>query len=206
MQKNRKYWIKAALSFLLIVCTLFALAAFKYELILNQLENYLIDNEPPRPADVIIILSGNDMAQRVVFGVKLFKTGYAKKIIMSGGPYYWNTTCAKIMRKHALNLGVPESAILMEEKSMTTYENAKYLSPILVDQGFRSAIVVTSPYHTRRTDIIFSQLSHNKDIDLIICTFPPEISHPKSWWKDEVMTRFLVNEYFKLLWHYFFIR
>ena len=204
MQWKRKFWIKAALSFLLIVCTAFVLAAFKYELILNQLENYLISGKPPKPAEVIVILSGDDMADRVVFGTRLYKMGYGKKIIMSGGPYYWNTTCAKIMRKHAIYLGVSEDEIFMEEKSMTTYENAKHTLLIIVNQGFESALVVTSPYHTRRTRIIFEQLFHDKDIDLRVCAFPLVISNPKSWWKDEVMTRFLVNEYLKLIWHYLF--
>lgn len=204
MQWRRKLWIKAALSFLLIVCTAFVLAAFKYEVILNQLEDYLINSVPPKPADVIVVLSGDDIAERVVFGVRLYKAGYGKKIIMSGGPYYWNSTCARIMRKHALYLGVSEDEILLEERSTTTYENATYILSLIANQGFGSAIVVTSPYHTRRTRIIFEQLLHDKGIDLRVCAFPLATSKPKSWWKDEVMTRFLVNEYLKLLWHYLF--
>ena len=200
IRRRKKFWLKFLITVIVVCCSIVITLVFKYDTILNQFENFLINSEAPEAADLIIVLAGNDMSQRVVSGVKLYEEGYGGKILMSGGPYYWNSTCAQIMKNHAVHLGVPADAILLEEKSTTTYENAKYSLDIMTGQGYKSAIVVTSPYHTRRTKIIFEHLFDGKGIDLAICSFEPDTSNDKKWWQDELSTQFIVNEYLKLLW------
>ncbi len=197
-----KLWIKLLAIFFAVYCVVLITVIFKYETILYKFEDFLIVVEPPKSADVIIVLSGGNMAQRVDYGVKLYKLDYGKKILMSGGPILWNITAAEIMKQHAMYLGVPADAILMEKESTTTYENAQYSLDIMLDQDFKSAMVVTSPYHTRRTRIIFEKYFNGKGVDLTICAFPYKQLKHKKWWQDEVMMQFITNEYLKLVWHY----
>ena len=163
----------------------------KFDSILTSVGNFLIVNEAPQKSDVIIVLGG-DAANRVPYGAELFKLGYADKVLLSG----------HAMIGPALSSGIPLSAILMEDQSQTTFENGKYSLKIVKEQGYKSAIVVTSPYHTRRSSIIFAQLF--KGIDLTICPVPYDPTMTHNWWKDSNSRQFVISEYLKLVWHYLF--
>ena len=54
------------------------------------------------------------------------------------------------MRELAVNLGVPDGAIILETQAASTYQNVVFTSRILEAHGWRSALLVTSPYNTRR--------------------------------------------------------
>jgi uncharacterized SAM-binding protein YcdF (DUF218 family) len=153
--------------------------------------NFLVVNEVPKPADVIIVLaSGPD---RVEEGVSLYQMGYANEILFTG-------VGAQNMASQAESLGVPEDHILLEDKSQSTFENAKYSSAVMLTQDFKSAIVVTSPWHTRRASIIFGQFF--KRWNLTICSVPFESSTSSTWWKDRNTETTVITEYLKLALHY----
>ena len=107
-------------------------------------------------ADVIIAVSGGDTTARTQEAIDLYTSGWAPKLIFSGaaqdksGP-----SNAAVMRQQALRQGVPETAITIEEKSETTKENAEKTRDILADKDIRTAIVVTSGYHMKRTLLEF---------------------------------------------------
>lgn len=117
---------------------------------------------------------------------------------MSGGNTLSNTT----MKQKALSLGLPASAILQEDQSRTTFENAKYSFKIVQNLGFKSAIVVTSSYHTRRSRIIFNQVF--KGTEVIVSAAPYDCALINRWWKDSYSTEFVTAEYLKMVWHYLF--
>lgn len=166
-----------------------------HDIVLPGMWNYLVVNQDPKPADVIIVLSaGND---RVDEGVKLYQSGYASKILFTGGG-------AKNMAARAQDSGVPAGDILLEEDSFTTYTNAKYSLKIVEAQGFKSAIIVTSAYHTRRSSIIFGYFF--KGIDLTICPAAYDPSLATNWWKNAVTADWVISEYLKLGWYYLFER
>jgi len=99
-------------------------------------------------------------------------------------------------------LGIPESSILLEDKARTTFLNAKYSLKIVRDHKYKSAILVTSPYHTFRSKLIFSQFF--RGIDLTICPVPYDPAMTKNWWEYSSCFRVVVSEYLKLLFHYLF--
>lgn len=107
-------------------------------------------------ADVIVALSGGDTQARTDEAVSLYQHGWAPKLIFSGaaadksGP-----SNASAMRRQALQSGVPESAIITEEFSETTHQNAQLSSSVLANNDYRKVIVVTSSYHQRRAGLEF---------------------------------------------------
>jgi uncharacterized SAM-binding protein YcdF (DUF218 family) len=174
---------------------LISLLVINHDWLLENMWNFLVVDEEPERADVIIVLSAG--TDRVAQGVKLFQSGYAERILFSGSG-------SNRMKNQAISLGVPADRILMEVKSGTTFENAKFSLEIMHSQGFNSAIVVTSAYHTRRSGIIFHQVF--RGLDVTICAAPFAPSTPENWWKDSVLTSDVVTEYLKLIWHYLFER
>lgn len=126
-------------------------------LLVTQAGNFLVVSDTPQKSDIIIILSG-DKGERMEEGARLFHEGYADKILVSGGVIYNNVTAASLIKLHAMDLKIDEDKILTEDKADSTYENALFCKSILKEHNYRSAIIVTSNYHTRRTKMIFERV------------------------------------------------
>ena len=197
-----KLWTKCLVIFLLLICIPAAFLIFNYKSILRKAENYLIVSESPKKTDVVVVLSGNDMEERVNLGARLINEGFSDIMILSGGPAYWNTTVSETMKKQAIFLRVPEESIILETKSTTTDDNAKFCLEIIKEKGFGSVTVVTSPYHTRRAQDFFLRYIAGHDIELMMCSF--ELDKKEYWWKDPGAAQFVANEYLKMIWDSFF--
>ena len=94
-------------------------------------------------ADVIIILGGG-AHERPERAAELFQQHAAPRIIVSGAGD------DQISRQFLIQVGVPASAIELESRSRTTKENAQFTAKLLRAQKVKSAIIVTSWYHSRR--------------------------------------------------------
>jgi uncharacterized SAM-binding protein YcdF (DUF218 family) len=119
-----------------------------------------------QPADVIIVLGaglnrdlspGPGTVRRSTRAAELWKAGYAPTIICSGGYATWASRseakgCAEVLRDN----GVQAEAIILEERSRSTEENAVYSHELMHDYGWSSALVVSDGYHLLRATWIFS--------------------------------------------------
>lgn len=118
------------------------------------------DNAQCAKADAIVVVSGGDTNARTDEGITLFQNGWANSIVFSGaaqdksGP-----SNAAAMRTRAIEAGVPESSIYVEEQSATTEQNAANTKTIFADNNFNKIILVTSGYHQRRSELEFKKES-----------------------------------------------
>ena len=116
-------------------------------------------------ADAIVAVSGGDTPARMAEAIRLYKNGWAPKLVFSGaaldksGP-----SNAEVMRSQALGAGVPATAILIEEYGETTRENAEKTDDILQQNDISSVILVTSGYHQRRAGLEFSKRAENIEV------------------------------------------
>jgi uncharacterized SAM-binding protein YcdF (DUF218 family) len=62
------------------------------------------------------------------------------------------------MRRLAIKAGVPENAIVLEDQSRSTEENLANAHAIMRARGWRTALIVTAPYHLLRAEIIAQDL------------------------------------------------
>jgi len=184
---------KKLLLFLLI---LLLLPIFFHSFILNHLANSLVVRDKLMPADCIVVLAGDANGERVTQGVKLFNFGLSKKMLMSGGQLAWRLTSADWMRKQALFMGVPASAVITEGESASTRENALFTLPILKAHGIKSIILVTSPYHALRAKKVFQKVFAHSGIAII--SYPATQSDFKAngWWLRHEDTQYVVHELF----------
>ena len=124
------------------------------------------------PADAIVILGGvtapanfpRDTAEvgsggdRVLYGAALYKRGLAPVIILTGGNLPWTdstTNSTDEMRELLIMMGVPDTAILAEERSVNTYENAVFSRELAEPLGVDRIILVTSALHMPRSVPLF---------------------------------------------------
>jgi uncharacterized SAM-binding protein YcdF (DUF218 family) len=102
------------------------------------------------------------------------------------------------MQEHALYLGVPKKAILLEDKSTSTEENALFTKQILKRYGYTSLILVTSPYHSKRAFKIFNKIMGG---EIKIISAPSEESWFRfdDWWNRKRDRKAVFSEFFKFI-------
>lgn len=98
-------------------------------------------------------------ADRVWYAAQLYHAGKAPLLVLSGGsdPRTSVETEAGAMRGFLRDLGVPDSALLLEGRSRTTRENAIYSADLLRSRGIRRILLVTSALHMHRAKKLFEQ-------------------------------------------------
>jgi uncharacterized SAM-binding protein YcdF (DUF218 family) len=122
---------------------------------------------------------------------------------MSGGPLAWKLVNAEWMKKQATEAGVPGNLILVEDRSLSTIENAKFSLPIVLSHNFKSVIVVTSPYHALRSARVFHKVFSPQGVKIIVRPAEKSIFNPDRWWTRHEDTQFVVWEYTALVLYFF---
>jgi uncharacterized SAM-binding protein YcdF (DUF218 family) len=96
-------------------------------------------------------------ADRVWHASRLYHFGKAPLLVLSGGTdqRMHTTSEADAMRTFLQDLGVPPSAMLLEEASRTTQENACLTANLLRQLGINHVLLVTSALHMPRATAHF---------------------------------------------------
>ena len=109
--------------------------------------------------DVSIVLgaatSGEEVSpvyrERINHGIWLYENGYVDYLILTGGVGKGNEKSdAFVAKQYAVENGVPEQAILIEERSTITEENLEYAKTIMDAHAMDTAIIVSDPLHMKR--------------------------------------------------------
>lgn len=98
-------------------------------------------------------LAGQGYQERVKTAVNLYQKGLVKKIIFSSG-YVYLMKEAQVMKNLAVAMGVPETDISIEDRGGNTYESITYFSKFIQREGLKKVIIVSSPYHMKRTQLL----------------------------------------------------
>ncbi len=138
-----------------------------------------------RPYSCVIVLGGfssegangdgyfNGSADRFIQGLKLITTGKVSHILISGGN--GNLLASKFresdwVKTQLLQLKVPDSCILIENRSRNTLENAAFSKSILKEKHLPPPyLLVTSAFHMRRSIGIFKK--ENMDVIAYPCNY-----------------------------------
>ncbi|MCX3266051.1 YdcF family protein [Pedobacter agri] len=113
-------------------------------------------------------LAANERGDRLIQTIYLYKTGVIKKILISGGSGKLigsESIEADLTSTYLHNIGIPDSAVLIENRSKNTIENAKYSVEIANRNGQNaSVLVITSAWHIPRSRMIFNK-AFNRELD-----------------------------------------
>jgi len=94
------------------------------------------------------------LRRRVEGAVALWKQGTAPFLVMTGGVGKFGPSEARAAADLAMSLGVPEQALVLEERSTSTWENAVYAAQL---PGLERVVVVTDYYHVLRCERVFGR-------------------------------------------------
>jgi len=137
-----------------------------------------------KSADAAVVLGasvyGNQPSpvfrERINHAVNIYKKGDVHFIIATGGYGSQSKYSESMVAKYyMLQNGVPESAIIIEEKSQTTFQNLFYARAIAAKTGIKSFIIVSDPLHMKRAYML------SKELNMAAETSPTPSSLFTSW-------------------------
>lgn len=117
------------------------------------------DLEPAQAGETSSLMDGPS-ANRLLYGAELYREGKAPTIIVSGGRQPWFKSVEPMSQEMAEVLevmGVPKSAILQENQSANTYENALDVKAVMAAHGIGRILLVTSAMHMPRALGLFKR-------------------------------------------------
>ena len=148
---------------------------------------FLINTNSPAHGDAILVLGGEGSDfPRTQEAIRLYQAGYAPVVIFSGGTMLGaGLACSstQLSLEAAQQLGFPASAVLLAPEAQSTYDEAVNLRQLSRQHGWRSLILVTDPFHTRRTSRIFHTLL--PDVTLYTVPTPNPRYDTVRWWQSE---------------------
>ena len=129
--------------------------------------------EEPIKADIIVCLGGGTV-ERLNIATKLFDEGYSKSasVILLGESYD---------TKEYLKKTYPSVPIEQHHKPTNTKEEVLYIKNYMHKQGYKTALVVTDPPHSRRVKVLDSVLSVKGDDEAVLYL----VSSKVAWWKEK---------------------
>lgn len=126
---------------------------------LERVWDYMRLTHEPLPSDAILVLGSFDV-EAASAAARLWHDGIAPVLVMSGGVAHvgdlletgWDRSEAEVFADHAMAMGVPRSAILIEDKAQNTGQNFSLGRQVAEAAGIHPArlTVVAKPYMTRR--------------------------------------------------------
>lgn len=126
----------------------------------------------PRQVDVIVVIGGGagesgvlgrGYGERVVRAVELYRGGYAENVVLCSGERS-EFSELDVMRVLALAHGVKSDQIFPRSKGGSTYAMLADVDVLARAKGWRSALLVSSPYHTARAHGVWRRLSPAMEI------------------------------------------
>jgi uncharacterized SAM-binding protein YcdF (DUF218 family) len=155
-----------------------------YTPVANWLAGPLVVQEELKKADLIVVLGGGSYrnsltgasSERLLKGLILYREGYAPRIIFSGGApeglsrkllhtvlgiktgKKTQSSEADLMGSAASRLGVPDKDRAIDEAALDTYENLINVGKYMSENGLKTCLMVTSPTHMRRAELIARKL------------------------------------------------
>ncbi|HFS85227.1 MAG TPA: YdcF family protein [Epsilonproteobacteria bacterium] len=127
------------------------LIAVTSSLLIYNLGRILDRTQEPKVSDIVICLGGGTK-ERTEKSIHLVAQGYSrsKQLLMVGESWY----------NHALlDQYASEMDILLEEASINTMEEVRYIKRFMALKGYDSAIIVTDPPHSARVRLLADYLS-----------------------------------------------
>jgi hypothetical protein len=171
----------------------------------------------PGAADLVVVLAGpsDEDRERVVAGVALTHAGHHRFMLLP--LRHRALTWPWFVRHYRIEDPIPDERVLFGRSHDPkrrhafglggTFAEAEKTVDVMREQGFGSAIVVSSCYHIRRARLAFERA--NKDPELTFAFHAIGIEDSRTdgpWWLDGEYTLKVADEYLKLAGGYLFYK
>jgi uncharacterized SAM-binding protein YcdF (DUF218 family) len=157
-------------------------------------EGWVVEDTLERSDAILVLSDDNFYADRATRASQMYRQGLGPIVVASGRRLRPYAGIAELIEHDLIERGVPKDKILrVAHDSDNTREEAKALAQVAKQKKWRSVIVVTSNYHTRRARYIFSHI-FPEDIKIRITGAHDDSFDPERWWEKRISIKELVRE------------
>ena len=180
---------------------------------IRDISAFIFMNDTPQTSDIIFI-PGTSQSAVTETAARLYCEGYARYVLPSGmysgkrgkfasekidNPRYAGdyATDFAYCRHVLMENGVPETAILREDRSTHTGENAEFSAAVLKELGImvKRAILCCQAFHARRAFMSYAKFFPDTEI-LVVPTETQGIAR-EDWFLHERSYRRVMSEVYK---------
>jgi uncharacterized SAM-binding protein YcdF (DUF218 family) len=169
--------------------------------ILVGVGGFLIVSDPSEgPVDAVVILSGGE-GDRLSVAVEMLENGLTHNLVITDADRGANAR----LREKAINEGFDRLNIFITEAHVdSTYEEAIAVRDITLAQGWERLMIVTDPYHSYRTRLIFHRELESSDIEVFVRPVTGHWFRSTSWFFQKEGWQFVFLEIAKMM-NYIFV-
>lgn len=183
--------------------------AILLETALLAIGGFLIIADPLEKAQAVAVLSGGGMP-RMEEAARLYQEGYAQIYILTETGESlagYNIDYIEQLKLEAIHLGIPPTAIrVTEQHADSTYDEAVALRQLMEREFINSCLVITDPFHTMRTRLIFRDVFRGSDKKIIVRPVSGHWYRSSTWWATAQGREATIEEYIKLFAYWFGIK
>jgi len=157
---------------------------------------FLVRSDPPIKADAVVILSGDPLGNRLRAGAAtMVATGSGRLVVFipSDGELYDLRPAAL---RYLARLGISRDQIRFLPAGSSTADEAGVFAAYANACGWTTIDVATSPFHTRRTGLLFGRaLGGDVTLAVVPSNEPYDAAH---WWRTSTDRESTLTEWVKL--------
>jgi uncharacterized SAM-binding protein YcdF (DUF218 family) len=125
----------------------------------------------------------------------LFRSGLAPRVVATGRSLRSYASTTDLMKRDLLDHGVPAAAIIpLNHRAEDTRDEALVVSELAASHGWKKILLVTSNYHTRRSEYIYER-TLPPGTQLRVIAAPDNDYDPQSWWRSSEGVRIFFHEF-----------
>ena len=157
-------------------------------------EGWVVEDTLERSDAILVLSDDNFYADRATRAAQLYRQGLGTVVVASGRRLRPYAGVAELIEHDLIERGVPKDKILrIAHDADNTREEAKTLAQLAKQKRWRSVIVVTSNFHTRRARYIFANV-FPQEIKIRITGARDGDFDPDRWWEQRVSVKELAGE------------
>jgi vancomycin permeability regulator SanA len=101
------------------------------------------------------------LEDRVRTGVELYRQGFVRFLVMTGGPGSGDVHETQAMRQYAIEQGVPPERILIDEDGWDTDRSVASTVPLCAKLGLARVLAVSHDFHLPRIKLAYARAGRN---------------------------------------------
>ncbi len=144
------------------------------------------------PVDVVLVLGGGvdgdgvlgySSRRRVAEAVAMLVRGRTRYVLFSGGDgsYHREIPAADLMRSHAIGLGAPAEALIVEPAAASTFENLRFGLQIARERGFKRIAILTDAFHLERARWLARYLGAGDAVPVAVAGLDRDSLGDRTW-------------------------
>lgn len=194
---------------LIALLALAGLCVLAHRPLLRATGQALVVDDPREPADAIVVVAGGTPSREET-AAGLFREGWAPRVLVSRQFVPGRVQRLIDMGVRRLDFqgesvaaleryGVPRDAIVTLDQPVEITETELHaVAGAARDRGWRRLILVTSPFHARRVQLIWRREGGGA-IEGRLATVPDECTAVDGWWRRRRCSESALHEYLGLL-------